>query len=218
MKVLGFNGSPRKNANTAQMLKNALEGAKAAGAEDVKLYHLYDYDFKGCHSCFACKLLGGKSYGHCAIKDEVTALLEEAREADVILLGSPIYFGNLSGQMRSFLERLLFPAFCYDDAYSSLWPKKIQSGMIYTMNRPSNEQYVDAMDYSVEFFLEKVFGNVSSIYSMDTYQFSDYSKYYCPSFNEAQKREVHETFFPQDCARAYELGKSLVEKVLNGIV
>ena len=214
MKVLGFNGSPRKNANTAQMLKNALEGAKAAGADDVKLYHLYDYNFKGCRSCFACKLLGGKSYGNCAVKDEITALLEEAREADVILLGSPIYFGNLSGQMRSFLERLLFPAFCYDDACSSLWPKKIQSGMIYTLNRPSNEQYVDAMEYSVEFFLEKVFGNVSSIYSMDTYQFSDYSKYYCPAFDEAQKREVHETVFPQDCAGAYELGKELVRKSL----
>lgn len=212
MKVLAFNGSPRKSANTASMLKAALDGAKEAGADDVKLYHLYEYNYKGCRSCFACKLLGGKNYGHCAVKDELTQILEEAREADVIIVGSPIYFGNLSGEMRSFLERLLFPAFCYDDAYSSLWPRKIQSGVIYTLNRPSNEAYLDAMDYSVEFFMRKVFGDVEAVYSMDTYQFNDYSKYYCPSFDEGQKRSVHENIFPQDCARAYEMGKALVQK------
>ena len=193
MKVMLFNGSPRKSGNTGTLLKKTAEGAKLAGADDAKTIHLYDYDYKGCYSCFQCKKIGGSSYGKCGIKDGITSVIEEARQADVLIFGSPIYFGNLSGMMRNFLERLLFAAFVYDEAYSSLWQKEVKSGMIYTQNRASNEAYLDAMDYSVEFFLRCVFGNVESMYSMDTYQFNDYSKYFCPAFDEAQKRQVRDT-------------------------
>ena len=57
MKIIAINGSPRKNWNTARLLEAALGGARAQGAE-TKLYHLHDYDFKGCRSCFACKRIG----------------------------------------------------------------------------------------------------------------------------------------------------------------
>ena len=63
MKLLAFNGSPRKKWNTAQLLDHALKGAESEGAK-TRLYHLYDLDFNGCISCFACKRAGGKSYGH----------------------------------------------------------------------------------------------------------------------------------------------------------
>ena len=53
-KVLGINASPRKNWNTAQAVKKALEGASQAGAQ-TRLVHLYDLKFTGCLSCFACK-------------------------------------------------------------------------------------------------------------------------------------------------------------------
>ena len=215
MKVLAFNGSPRKNANTATLLKKALEGAIQGGADKTDMIHLYDYNFTGCRSCFACKKIGGSSYGHCAAQDELTPIIEEARDADVLIFGSPIYFGNLSGEMRCFLERLLFAEFSYDENYTSLWPKKVQSGMIYTLNRPSNKQYTEAMDYSVEFFIRKVLGNVTSMYSLDTYQFTDYSKYYCPMFDEPHKREVHETVFLQDCQHAFQLGAAVVKKAFN---
>lgn len=68
--VIAVNGSPRKKWNTATLLKHALEGGKSLGA-DTELVHLYDLDYKGCTSCFACKLKGGKSYGKCATKDEL---------------------------------------------------------------------------------------------------------------------------------------------------
>ena len=71
MKVIAINGSPRKNWNTATMLEKALEGTASEGAE-TELIHLYDLNFKGCTSCFACKLKDGKSYGKCAMKDELT--------------------------------------------------------------------------------------------------------------------------------------------------
>jgi len=73
MKVLAFNGSPRKTWNTATLLNKALEGAASQGAE-TELIHLYDLNYKGCISCFACKTKGGKSYGKCPIQDDLAGL------------------------------------------------------------------------------------------------------------------------------------------------
>ena len=62
MKIMAFNGSPRKEWNTATLLKKTLEGASSQGAK-TELIHLYDLNYKGCISCFACKEKGGKGYG-----------------------------------------------------------------------------------------------------------------------------------------------------------
>src|SRR3974377_758600 len=120
MKVIAINGSPRKNWNTATLLNRGLEGAAAAGAEP-ELIHLYDLDFKGCISCFACKTKGGKSYGRCAVKDGLTPVLGMVEQIDAMILGSPIYFGTVTGEMRSFMERLLFPYLAYTNPPTSLF-------------------------------------------------------------------------------------------------
>ena len=108
IKALFVNGGPRKNKNTAQMLLRAMQGAQEADAE-VELVHLYDIDYKGCKSCFACQLKNARTDGVCAIRDNLRPLLEKAREADVIVIGSPVYFSYPTGETRSFLERLIFP-------------------------------------------------------------------------------------------------------------
>jgi multimeric flavodoxin WrbA len=131
MKLLAFNGSPRKKWNTAQLLEHALEGAESEGAK-TKLYHLYELDFTGCTSCFACKRAGGKSYGHCAVKDDLQPILEKIGKADAILIGSPIYLGITTGITRCFLERLVYPYLVYDMERSSLFRKKIRTAFIYT--------------------------------------------------------------------------------------
>jgi multimeric flavodoxin WrbA len=112
MKVIAINGSPRKKWNTATMLEKALEGAASEGAE-TEIIHLYDLNFKGCTSCFACKLKDGKSYGKCAMNDELTHVLAKLKDADAVILGSPIYLGNSTGEMRSFMERFIFPYLVY---------------------------------------------------------------------------------------------------------
>lgn len=99
MKVLAINGSPRKTWNTATLLNKALEGAASQGAE-TELIHLYDLNFKGCLSCFACKIKGSKSYGKCAANDDLSPILKKVEEADAIILGSPIYFRTVSGEMK----------------------------------------------------------------------------------------------------------------------
>jgi multimeric flavodoxin WrbA len=133
MKVIAINGSPRKKWNTATLLEKALEGSASQGAE-TELIHLYDLDYKGCTSCFACKLKGGKSYGKCAMNDGLTPVLARLADADAFLLGSPIYFGTVTGEMRSLMERLLFQYLIYTRPPGSLFGRKIPTVFIYTMN------------------------------------------------------------------------------------
>ncbi len=208
MKVMAFNGSPRKARNTATLLANALKGAASQGAE-TELIHLYEFNFKGCISCFACKTKGGKSYGRCAVKDDLTPILRRVEQADALILGSPIYFGTVSGEMHSFMERLLFPFFTYTDPPQSLFPKRIPTAFIYTMG--VTEEVMKEWGYQQHFdknalYLEVIFGTSESLCSFDTYQFKDYAKVLATRFDAAHKAKRHQEVFPQDCQKAFEMG------------
>ena len=96
LRAVFVNGSPRKNKNTAQMLESAMRGAESKGAE-TEIVHLYDIPFTGCKSCFACKLKNTKTNGLCAIRDAMRPVLERCRMADVIVLGSPVYYSYPTG-------------------------------------------------------------------------------------------------------------------------
>ena len=209
MKVLAFNGSPRKNWNTATLLNKALEGAALQGAE-TELIHLYDLNYKGCKSCFACKTKGGKSYGKCPVQDDLTAIYKKVEEADAIIFGSPIYFGRISGEMASFMERLLFPYNSYSITEPTLFPKKINTGFIYTMNVSEDEEmlklYGGKQSWTTnEHILQRIFGASESLCSFDTYQFSDYSKV-VSMFDPKMKAKRREEEFPKDCAKAFDMG------------
>jgi len=211
MKVIAFNGSPRKKWNTATLLEKALEGAASQGAE-TELIHLYELGFKGCISCFACKTKGGQSYGRCAVKDDLRPILEKVLQADAIILGSPIYFGTVSGEMRSFMERLLFPYRPYADARDprqSLFPKKIQTGFIYTMNVTEKQMKASEFDqhpHHNEKVLKLIFGSSESLFSFDTYQFEDYSKVVADRYDVEHKTKRRRQVFPIDCQKAFEMG------------
>lgn len=211
--IIAINGSPRKTWNTATLLEHALQGAASIG-EETELIHLYDLDFKGCTSCFACKLIGGKSYGRCSVWDDLTAVLEKIRDADAFILGSPIYLGTVTGEMRSFLERLVFPYLVYDPGRSTLFPKKIPTGFIYTMG--ADEDRVKEMGYEMQFqltemILERIFGASESLLVTDTLQFDDYSKYMSSAFDTEAKARRHRVVFPEDCKKAFALGKRLAQ-------
>jgi len=214
VKVIAINGSPRKNWNTATLLEHALKGAASAGAE-TKMVHLYDLNYKGCISCFACKLKGGESFGRCAVKDDLTPVLNEINEAGALILGSPIYFGDVTGEMRSFLERLFFPKPIYEPDILSTLPKKVRTAWIYTMNLTeelAKEMGYERMFKNNEALLERFFGPCESLMCYDTLQFDDYSKYAARKFDEKAKRKRHEEVFPKDCERAFELGVRLVKE------
>jgi multimeric flavodoxin WrbA len=99
MKVIGIVGSPRKNGNTNAVVQQVLEGAAEAGAE-TKTFRLNEMNYRGCQACDYCKF-----HEKCKLEDDLAELLDEMAEADGIVFGSPIYFGQFSGQMRLFLDR-----------------------------------------------------------------------------------------------------------------
>jgi multimeric flavodoxin WrbA len=214
MKVIAINGSPRKKWNTAIMLEKVLEGAASEGAE-TELIHLYDLNFKGCTSCFACKLKDGKSYGKCAMNDELTHVLAKLKDAEAVILGSPVYLGNSTGEMRSFMERFIFPYLVYSANSTSLFPKNIPVGYIYTLG--AKEEYFDMFGFHKVIELNegvatRIFGYSESLYSTDTYQFDDYSKYVSDRFDPAEKAKRREEVFPQDCEKAFEMGAKFVKR------
>jgi multimeric flavodoxin WrbA len=212
MKLLAFNGSPRTKWNTATLLKHAIEGAKSEGAK-TELIHLYNRDYKGCTSCFACKRIGGKSYGHCAQKDDLAPLFKKVEKADAIVIGSPIYYGITTGETRSFLERLMFQYMVYDKKRSTLFGRKIRTGFIYTAG--ANGAIVKGMGFDrnargTEIAMAQIFGSCESFFVTDTCQFDDYSKYVSTAFNPEEKKKRRAEQFPLDCRKAFELGARLV--------
>ena len=217
-KVVLLNGSPRKNFNTAQLLKEAQKGAEFTGAE-TEYFNLYDLSFRGCISCFACKRKGNTTNCVCAVKDDLRPILEKCIQADAIIIGSPVYFSYPTGVFRSFLERLLFPVHTYlvdkeNGGLKTLRPRIIPCGVIFTMNCP--EEWMEKYNYQTILgdnvkSLQHVFGYSEVLYSCDTYQFTDYSKYDIDLFDEKHKKEVHEKQFPKDLRAAFELGSRLVK-------
>ncbi|RPH50720.1 MAG: flavodoxin family protein [Desulfobacteraceae bacterium] len=209
MTIIGINGSPRKNWNTATLLTKALEGAASQGAQ-TELIHLYDLAFKGCRSCFACKIIDGPHNGRCAQKDELSPVLKKIEdEADAIILGSPIYFNAMTGEMRSFIERLLFAHMVYSQPFRSVFPRRIRCGIIYTMNiteEMAAERGYEAMFSSTEASFRMVFGEAETFCCYDTYQFPDYSKVVMEYMNPAKKAARRNNLFPDDCRKAFELG------------
>lgn len=213
MNVIAINGSPRKTWNTATLLQHVLEGAAAQGAA-TELIHLYDLDFKGCVSCFACKQVGGPSEGRCAMRDGMTPLLEKIEtEADVVILGSPIYFGAATGEMRAFMERLFFAPFVYSQLPSTRFPRKIKTGFVYTMNVTETvcrERYQAMFDYT-EGVMARLFGSAETFCCYDTRQMADYSNVVMEYMDPAHKLARHEEVFPVDCQRAFDFGARLAQ-------
>lgn len=101
MRVLAINGSARKNGNTYQMLKTIL---KAIGENvDKEITSLKNYEINPCDACYSCE----KS-GKCHIKDDMEKILEKMLSSDVILIGSPVYYGSVTPEVRMLNDRVGF--------------------------------------------------------------------------------------------------------------
>jgi multimeric flavodoxin WrbA len=97
MKAIAICGSPRKNGNTEIMLKEALKGAQKEGAK-TELIQLAEKNIKYC--------LGHDDCGYpCKIKDDMDGIYKKLIEADIIIIGSPVYYCNVSGLLKNFMDR-----------------------------------------------------------------------------------------------------------------
>lgn len=216
MTFYAINGSPRKKGNTVRVLDTVLDGVRRALPEaDAELVHLAEYRFTGCRSCFACKRKGGASYGRCAVRDDLTPLLEKLADADGIILGSPVYFMGASAAFRALQERLLFPFVVYDAAYSSLAPKRMPTAFVYTMNLTEADMAalkLPALLALQEASVGRVFSPPEVLHVCDTVQFDDYSLYAAERFSEEEKKRHRHEHFPEDLQRAFELGESMAAR------
>ena len=227
MKIYLLNGSPRKNMNTAKLLESAKNGAEDEGAK-TEIIHLYDYCYKGCVNCFACKRIENKTNGLYNYRDELRPILEKIQKADAIIIGAPIYFGYMNAQTRAFIERLIFPIHTYlVDEWTGerikIIKKIIPTGIVFSMNN-SEWKVRNMSQYSSMILnghiLEQEFGYNEMIYAYDTCQFDNYEDYNANEFDESEKLRHHEEHFPKDLKNAYELGKNMVKKAIefNGVI
>lgn len=205
MKVIIINGSPRKGWNTDLMLKEAEKGAIEAGAE-TEYVNLYDLQFSGCKSCFACKVRDGKSLGHCAINDGLKPILDKIDAADALIMGSPIYFSDITAECRAFFERLMFQYLNYEGQRFN--DGKLKVGVIYTMNAP--EGYMDYLYKNYERLFGMFFNYVGHVAATETLQTNNYDRYYLGKKSEQYKLERREKQFPIDLKNAFDLGKKIV--------
>jgi multimeric flavodoxin WrbA len=207
MKAFAVSGAANKSRNTAEMLKNALDGALSVPGATGEAVNLYDLNFRGCIGCHSCKLLDEDKFAKCAMRDDLTPVLEKAKEADVLLLGSPIYFSNVTGEMRSFLERLFFPGITYNKDRGATYAKRPKVGWVFTMNAPG--EFYNELFSSLAGMTGRIIGETEYAIAFQTQQFNDYSKYAASGFDEEYVKRRHIEQFPLDCKAAYDMGRRL---------
>ncbi len=99
MKILALVGTNRKNGNVGKICDKILSGARDNGHQTERIY-LYDYEIQHCLGCWQCRTLQ-----KCPQQDDFEDLFEKIKAADAIILGSPVYWGNITGKMKTFFDR-----------------------------------------------------------------------------------------------------------------
>lgn len=209
-KIIAVNAGPRKGWNTDTLITEASKGAESAGAEIIR-YDLFKLErYTGCISCFGCKKEAHK--GHCVCRDGLTPVLDAIRESDGLIIGSPNYLSDLTASFRALFERLIFQSLTYNAETPSCNQREIPVLLIMTSNAPDTA-YLDKMK-NYQQTLTGFVGPTEILVSGDTLQLKDYSKTDWPwsYFDPEAKRKRHDTVFPQECRRAYEMGIKMAKE------
>ena len=152
MKVLGINGSARKDSHTTRLMKYIFEELNKEGIE-TKLIILYDKKINPCHACWACQ-----SRKNCVYQDDFHDVFNQMMEADGMILGLPVYMANISSFMQALLERA---AVVLDMNKENLSMKYKVGASIVSLRRGGGLNAVDAMNH---FFLNHEMIVVGSTY------------------------------------------------------
>jgi multimeric flavodoxin WrbA len=139
-KVVCLLGSPRKKGNSAAIANRFCESAEKLGAE-ITTFFLNKLTYKGCQACMGCKTKSEK----CILKDDLGQVLDAIRDADVLVLATPIYYGEVSSQMKGFIDRTysyLVPDYTTNPKPSRLSPGK-KLVFIQTQAQPDESFYAD---------------------------------------------------------------------------
>jgi len=210
MNILAFNGSPRKEGNTAQLLREAVRGAEEAGAKG-RFIQISSLSLKGCRGCYGCKK--EKSFGKCVRKDDMAEIYPLIDAADAILMASPVYMCAMTPELKMVLDRF-FPYLTMD--FESLLPPgergPKKAGLIFTQNQPDQELFswhFQATSRMLGFLGFEPAGIVVGVDTIGFEPFSDLPGKSIPG-QYARKKEVLARSWPETMSRAYDLGRALV--------
>ena len=208
-KIVVVNAGPRKGWNTDTLITEAARGAESAGAliERFDLFRLERYT--GCISCFGCKKERFK--GICICRDGLKPVLDAIRESDGLIIGSPNYLSELTASFRALYERLIFQNLTYTVENPCCNEHPIPVLLIMTSNA-SDTAYADLLN-GYRQALSTFVGPTEVLVSGETLQLKDYSKTDWPwtMFDPEARKERHETVFPEECKKAFEMGAGLVK-------
>ncbi|HCC00936.1 MAG TPA: NADPH-dependent FMN reductase [Ruminococcaceae bacterium] len=148
MKIIGFVASPRREGNTAWLVNKILEGAKEQGAQ-TKSWYSSDLNIKPCQGCWSCK----KGDRHCIINDDMQKIYKSLAQADALVLGSPIYMGQMSAQAKIFTDRL-FAEFSprFSPSFKGEDTTKKKLILLFDQGNPDPKLFRPYIDYTKRMF------------------------------------------------------------------
>lgn len=176
-KVLVVSSSPRKCGNSETLAKKFAEGAISSGNE-VRVISVRDVDLKFCTGCLYCQ-----SHDKCVLNDGMNALYSELENADVLVFATPVYYYSVSGQLKTFLDRL-----------NPLYPRKNKFKEVYLLATAADDDEV-AMNGSVS----DIQGWVDCFNGVEL-------KGVLRGVGVGAKGEIAQTDFPE---KAYQMGKNV---------
>lgn len=147
MKIIGFNASPRKEGSTAWAINKILQSAAERGAE-TKLWHFSALDIKPCRGCLACVQSGNG----CVLNDGMQQIYAALKEADALVLGSPVYMGQMTAQAKAFTDRLfaqITPRFSPHFKEENAGKKLV---LLFTQGNPKTDLFKEYFDYTEKMF------------------------------------------------------------------
>ena len=209
-KIVVVNAGPRKGWNTDTLITEAAKGAESEGAEIVR-FDLFKLDkYTGCISCFGCKK--EKFKGQCICRDGLKPVLDAIRKSDGLIIGSPNYLSELTASFRALYERLIFQNLTYNAEKPCCNEHPVPVLLVMTSNAPDT-MYAGLLG-NYQQVLNAFVGPTEVLVSGDTLQLKDYSKtdWEWTYFNVEAKKARHETVFPEECKKAYRMGKELAKK------
>jgi multimeric flavodoxin WrbA len=143
MKVVGFVGSPRKKGNTTTIVNEVLRGASEAGAE-TKIFNINELNIRGCQACYKCQTPEGK----CVQTDGMAPLYDEIFSADAVVIGTPVFMFQITGQTKTFIDRL-FALLYLKDGKPGAFRNKIRGKKlitVYSQAQPETALFASSFD------------------------------------------------------------------------
>jgi len=139
MKVVALLGSPRSGKNSSTIAARFMETAASLGAE-TRTFELNKLTYRGCQGCYACK----KGLDHCVLNDELTEVLLAVQESEVVLLSSPVYYGDITAQLKGFIDRTF--SYLKNDYLTNPQPSRLRNKklvMVLTQGHPDESLFAD---------------------------------------------------------------------------